>query len=154
MTMGRDERGEARVMAAVFIVTAIGSVAFAVDIGSWLREHRQAQSTADAAALAGAQLLPMNTPNALTQAQTYADKNGSDVIPNGITFRSDYNPNDTIVVQVKRPAPGFFSQIFNIDSTTVGATAAARSGVPMEVKAPAPIVVTKHQGMLTGPGVP
>jgi Flp pilus assembly protein TadG len=150
----RDESGQAMVMTAVFIVTAIGFVAFAVDVGSWYRQHRQAQSTADAAALAGAQLLPMSAPSALTQAQTYADKNGSDVAPGGITVRSDYNPNDTIVVKVKRPAPGFFSQIFNIDSITVGATAAARSGVPIEVKGAAPIVVNKQQQMLSGPGCP
>src|SRR5258708_22294573 len=150
----RDESGQARVMTAVFIVPAIGLVAFAVDVGSWYREHRQAQSTADAAALAGAQLLPMSAPTALTQAQTYADKNGADVVPNGITFRSDYNPNDTIVVKVARTAPGFFSQIFNIDSITVGATAAARSGVPIEVKGAAPIVVNTQQAMLSGPGCP
>ncbi|MHB8642639.1 MAG: pilus assembly protein TadG-related protein [Gaiellaceae bacterium] len=150
----REESGQAMVMTAVFIVTAIGFVAFAVDLGSWYRQHRQAQSTADAAALAGAQVLPQNTAQALTLAQKYADKNGSDVVPGGITFRSDYNPNDTVVVKVKRPAPGFFSQIFGIDSTTVGATAAARAGVPIEVMGAAPIVVSKQQAELSSRGCP
>jgi len=154
MTRLRDESGQAMVMTAIFVVTAIAFVAFAVDLGSWYREHRQAQSTADAAALAGAQVLPGNTAGALSLAQTFADKNGSDVAPGGITFRSDYNPNDTVVVKVSRPAAGFFSSIFGIDSTTVGATAAARSGVPIEVMGAAPIVVSKQQPQLSGPGCP
>jgi Flp pilus assembly protein TadG len=150
----RDESGQAMVMTAVFIVTAIGFVAFAVDVGSWYREHRQAQSTADAAALAGAQTLPQDPVQALALAQKYADDNGAGVVPGGISFRSDYDPNDTVVVKVQRTAPGFFSNFFGIDSVNVGATAAARSGVPIEVKGAAPIVVSKFHPDLSGPGCP
>jgi Flp pilus assembly protein TadG len=150
----RAESGQAMVMVAVFLVTSISLVAFAVDIGSWYREHRQAQSTADAAALSGAQLLPENPDLALDTAQTYADDNGAGVIPDGIKLRSDYNTNDTVVVTVQRTAPGFFSKAFGIDSVNVGATAAARSGVPIEVKGAAPIVVSKFHPLLAGPGCP
>jgi hypothetical protein len=72
----------------------------------------------------------------------------------GIAFRSDYEPNDTVVVKVTRTAPGFFSRLFGIDSTQVHATAAARSAVPMDVRWAAPIVVNKHHPMLSGPNCP
>lgn len=149
----RNEDGQAMVMTSIFLTVLIALVAFTVDVGSWYREHRQAQSTADAAALAAAQALPAaSTVQAQGLATTYADDNGANLDPtNGITFRSDYNPNDTVVVKVARHAPGFFS---GLDSTTVRATAAARSGVPIEVMGAAPIVVNKNQPELTGPGCP
>jgi Flp pilus assembly protein TadG len=150
----RDESGQALLMTVVFTTVLVGATALAVDVGSWFREHRQAQSTADAAALAGAQALPHNPGQAAAWAQEYADKNGAGVIPGGITFRSDVEENDTVVVEIEREAEGFFSRVFGIDSTTVDAKAAARAGIPIEVRGAAPIVVSEQHPLLAGPGCP
>lgn len=150
----RCERGQALLMSVIFTTVLLGATALAVDVGSWYREHRQAQSTADAAALAGAQALPQDPGRAFELAQEYADKNGAGVVPGGITLRSDLDENDTVVVEVKREAAGFFSRIFAVDSASVGAKAAARAGIPIEVRGAAPIVVSEEHPMLSGPGCP
>src|SRR5260221_14094100 len=78
----RCENGQALVVAVLFLVVVIGGAAVAIDVGAWYREQRQAQSAADAAALAGAQALPNNAGQALALAQTYADNNGGS-LPTG-----------------------------------------------------------------------
>ncbi len=148
-----DDSGQAVVVTVVFLASLIGAVALTVDVGSWFREHRQAQSTADAAALAGAQSLPQDPAQAYSLAQTYGDKNGANIeAVGGITFQSAWGPNDTVTVKVRRTAPGFFSKLFGIDSATVHATAAARAGLPNEARWAAPIVVNKLHPYLTGAG--
>lgn len=149
----RSESGQALVVTVVFMVCLLGGVALTLDVGSWYREHRQAQTTADAAALAAAQLLP-NTNSAKSTAQDYADKNGGGIDANGVTFSSSLEPDDTVAVHVTRTAPGFFSKIFSIDSATVHAHAAARTGVPIDVRWASPIAVNKLHPMLAGPGCP
>ena len=150
-----EQRGQAIVMTVVSLTALIACVGFTVDVGSWYRAHRQAQQTADAAALAGAQALPGDTAQATVLAQDYADKNGSGIdAVGGITFRTAFNPNDTVAVKVTHTAPGFFAKLFGIDSVDVHAVAAARTGVPIAVKGGAPIVVSKYNPMLAGPGCP
>jgi len=148
----RSESGQALVVASVFMVVLIGAVAMTLDVGSWFRQHRQAQTTADAAALAAAQSLPSaNTATASASAQSYAAKNGGGIdVSGGISFRSDFEPNDTAVIKVTRTAPGFFSKLFSIDSANVHATAAARSAVPAQVTGAAPIVVQVSHPYLSG----
>jgi len=145
----RNESGQALILSVAFGIVLLGSVALSLDVGSWFRQHRQAQTTADAAALAGAQSLPSaDTGAATAAAQDYAGKNGGGVdAGNGITFRSDFTTNDTVVVRVTRSAPGFFS---GIDTTLVHAHAAARSAVPQSVKGAAPIVVNITHQYLSG----
>jgi hypothetical protein len=154
----RHETGQALVVTTVFMVVLLGGTALTLDVGSWYREHRQAQTTADAAALAGAQSLPGNTLGATTVAQTYAGKNGGGILATGgITFRSsagDFGPTDTVIVKVQRTAPGFFSKLFGIDSVQVHAEAAARSAVPIDVRGAAPIAVNKLHPLLAGANCP
>lgn len=150
----RNESGQAILLTVFFLTVAIGAVALTIDVGVWFREQRQAQATADAAALAGAQALPTNPSQAISDAQTYAGKNGGGVVAGDITLRNDYAPNDTIAVTARRTSPGFFSRLFSIDSVTVHASAAARVGVPEQVMGVAPIVVNKLHPMLSGPGCP
>jgi len=151
----RNESGQALVVTALFLGVSIGGTALTIDVGSWYREHRQAQTTADAAALAGAQSLPANTIQATSVATNYAGKNGGGVDEvNGVTFRKGIQDHDTVVVNITRTAPGFFARLFGIDSTQVHARAAARSAVPIDVRWAAPIVVNKHHPMLSGPTCP
>ena len=152
----RSESGQVVVIMLLFLTALIGGVALTLDVGSWYREHRQAQQTADAAALAGAQVLPAAPDQALGLAQTFADKNGGGVnASGGITFLSSFEPNDTVVVKVTRTAPGFFSKLFGIDSVNVHATASARAAVPIDVRYAAPIVVNVlHPDLAGTPGCP
>jgi hypothetical protein len=150
ITRFRDERGQALVISAVFMTCLVGAVALTIDVGSWFREHRQAQTTADAAALAGAQVLPDDPATAITLAQDYADKNGGGITPGGVTLSSSRGTNDTISVTVRRTAPGFFSKLFAIDSASVHATASARTSLPWAARWAAPIVVNKLHPDLTG----
>jgi hypothetical protein len=149
-----EESGQALVVTVLFVFVVIGCTALTLDVGSWYREHRQAQTTADAAALAAAQMLP-NTASATSTAQDYAGKNGGGIdTTNGVTFSSSQEPDDTVVIHVTRTAPGFFSKLFAIDSATVHAHAAARTGVPIDAKWASPIAVNKLHPMLAGPGCP
>jgi Flp pilus assembly protein TadG len=136
----RSTHGQATVLTVVFLTVLVGMAALVLDVGSWYRAKRDAQSTADAAALAGAQGLP-DTTNAQGLAQQYASKNGGlgtgtvTFPPKGIT------PNDTITVTVKRTAPTFFSKLFGKNSVSVGATATVTSEPVSQARYVAPITV-------------
>jgi Flp pilus assembly protein TadG len=146
----RNQNGQATVITVVFLVVLLGMAALVLDVGSWYRAKRSAQSTADAAALAGAQSLP-DTSAARTLAQQYATKNGG--IGSGtVTFSSAQSTNDTITVQVSRPAPGFFSKLFGVRSVTTGGTATARSEVISQARYVAPITVHYKHALLNCKG--
>jgi Flp pilus assembly protein TadG len=147
----RSDRGQATVLTVVFLVVLLGMAALVLDVGSWYRADRATQSTADAAALAGAQALPGDSATANALAQQYAQKNGG-VGSGGVTFSSKIVANDTIKVTVSRPAPTFFAKIFGKNSVTVGATATARSEGVSSVKYVAPIVVHYKHPLLNCKG--
>jgi len=149
-----EERGQAVLVTVLFLTVLLGAVALTIDVGAWYREQRQAQATADAAALAGAQALPVDPSRAMTLAAQYASANGGGVPFAGISIKTSIRTNDTVAVKVARTSPGFFAKLFSIDSVTVRSTAAARAGVPQEAKFVAPIVVNKLQADLSGPGCP
>ena len=152
----RSESGQALVVSVLFMFVILGGTALTVDVGSWYRQHRQAQTTADAAALAAARKLPAaDTLPAKLSAQTYAINNGGglDAI-GGVTFKTDRVTNDTVTVKVTRTAPGFFAKLFSVDSTQVHAKAAARSAQPYEARWAAPIAVNKLHPKLAGSGCP
>jgi hypothetical protein len=144
----RSARGQSTVITVVFLVVLLGMAALVLDIGSWYRAKRDAQSTADAAALAGAQALPKSTTaNALALAQQYASKNGG-IGTGGVNFMTKYYANDTITVNVQRTAPGFFARLFGKSSVRVGATATARSEPVNQANGVAPITVNWRHSLL------
>jgi Flp pilus assembly protein TadG len=147
----RSSDGQVTILAAVIMAFLVAMVAFVLDIGSWFREQRAAQSTVDAAALAGAQALPLDPAQAMTLANNYADQNGG---ASGVTVTvgSKWVPNDEITVTADKPAEGFFSKILGITTVTVHAHASAVSELPPEVSGVAPIVVNILHPMLTGAG--
>ena len=146
----KNQRGQATVLSLVFMVVLLGMAALVLDIGSWYRADRATQSTADAAALAGAQALPDDTAQASSLASSYATKNGGGL--QSVSFSSSYGPNDTITVQVKRPAQGVFTKLFGVSSVNVGSKASARTALTSEAKYVAPIVVKNTHPMLIGCG--
>ncbi|HEX6699396.1 MAG TPA: pilus assembly protein TadG-related protein [Gaiellaceae bacterium] len=150
----RRECGQALVLMVLFLVSLLGMATLVLDVGSWYRSKRQLQSTADAAALAGAQALPNFPGDANSLAQQYATKNASDLSTADYSIGSDLFPNDRITVHVTRNAPGFFAKIFGVDSVQVGATATAQAKMMAQAKHVAPIVVKDAQSMLGDPGCP
>lgn len=147
----KSEAGQALVLTVVFIFVLLASCAAVIDVGAWFREDRDTQRIADAAALAGAQALPESTGDATTLALEYADKNGGGLSADKISFSKTVMDNDTIETVVERQAPGFFAQLFGIDSVKVGSIARARAGVPGAAKWVAPIVVSeKHENLVCG----
>ena len=149
----KNQRGQATVLSLVFMVVLLGMAALVLDIGSWYRADRDTQSTADSAALAGAQALPDSTASASNLASGYASKNGGGL--QSVSFSSSYGPNDTITVQVKKPANGVFTKLFGVNSINVGSKATARTALVAKAKYVAPIVVRNtHPKLLGTPGCP
>ena len=150
----RREEGQVLLLTVLFLAGIIGMSALVLDVGSWFREKRQLQSTADAAALAGAQALPGSPTSATTLAVKYADANGGGVSSADVSISSMLGANDTITVQAKSTAPGFFSKMFGVDVVDVGASAAARAALPQEAEYVAPMVVSDKHPLLGGAGCP
>jgi hypothetical protein len=137
----RDERGQAIVLMTLSLVVIMGMAALVLDVGNWFHTKRRLQGTADAAALAGAQLLPNDSSGAQSQALAYANKNGGDVAGANIIVTSTVLPNDTISVRARRTDPGIFSGILGIASADIDARAKARVGPPTKARYVAPMVV-------------
>ena len=151
MSTNERQSGQATVITVIFMTVLIAMAAAVLDIGSWYRADRALQATVDAAALAGAQALPDDPSEAQALALQYAGKNGGDVDVTEISISTKVLANDTITVDAKAPAPGFFSRIFGIDSVTVGARAVARAGGLSQAKYVAPIVVhEQHPKLVCG----
>ena len=154
MNLKRNQSGQAMVLTVLFITALMGMAAMVLDAGSWFRAHRELQATADAAALAGAQELPDDTSTATGLANQYADKNTSGLTAKDVSFSSKYTSNDTIKVHLQKPAPGFFSKVFGIDSVQEGASASALATGMTAAKYVAPITVNKAHPMLADIGCP
>jgi hypothetical protein len=148
MSSRRHDCGQAAVVTVLFLVVLLGMAAAVLDVGSWYREDRKLQATMDAAALAAAQALPDDPGAADALANQYATKNGGGLDTIEVTMTKVWN--DTVKVTGSRPAPGFFSKIFGVDSVTVNGTATARSGVLANAKWAAPIAVDEQHPYLQG----
>jgi Flp pilus assembly protein TadG len=144
----RSERGQVVVLTVVAMVVILGMAAMAIDVGSWYQTQRHDQAVVDAAALAGAQALPDDPAQAVSLAVAYANKNGITLAPSEVNISSAVGANDTIRVAAARPSPTFFAKIFGLNSVQVGASAAARTGLPAAARYVAPIVVPITNPML------
>jgi Flp pilus assembly protein TadG len=138
----RGERGQVIVFTVISLLVMLALSAAVIDLGSWFQADRRLQTTVDAAALAAAQALPNDTAQAQALAEEYADKNGGGL--DTVTFKTTVVANDTVEVKGAAPAPGFFSQVFGIDSVTVNATATARVGALATARGASPIAI--HSG--------
>jgi Flp pilus assembly protein TadG len=151
----RNESGQSTVIMLVFLVVLLGMAALVLDIGSWYRADRATQSTADAAALAGAQALPYNPANASSLALQYAGKNGGGLSSSDIQISNGVGTNDTISVHVRRNANGVFTKLFGVNTVPVGSTAKARASLMQSAQYVAPIGVNiKHPNLKGTPGCP
>ncbi|MGZ8783390.1 MAG: pilus assembly protein TadG-related protein [Gaiellaceae bacterium] len=143
----QQERGQVVVLVVVMLVVLLGFAALVVDVGYAYYAHRQLQSSADAAALAGAQELP-NAALAEQVAREYSSSDGSknehDDIPDVVTTVTTKcinsipgcDPVNAVVVLEKAPTKTFFAGLFGIDTfkITARSTACSPCGVkPLDI---------------------
>ncbi|HVF21002.1 MAG TPA: pilus assembly protein TadG-related protein [Mycobacteriales bacterium] len=143
--IGRDDNGAVAVLVAILAVVLFGSAAVAVDLGKAYQRRRATQTTADLAALAGAQDLPNaqtacrsavryllhNPPSGEAFDVTEADCSITGDTPDGTV---DVTPGNTsITVSVPRREVQFgFAAVLGYSGTSVDAQATA------EIQSPAP----------------
>jgi hypothetical protein len=141
MSRTRNERGQVIVLTVIALTVLLGMAALVLDVGAWFHSKRQLQATADAAALAGAQMLPDTPGTAVETAVSYADANGGGLLAGDVTVSSTNSGNDTISVATKKQEPGFFSRVLGVSVVDVGANAKAIVGTPAQARYVAPMVV-------------
>ncbi|MCH8051764.1 MAG: pilus assembly protein [Chloroflexi bacterium] len=137
-----SESGQTIVLFALALTVLIGFLALTFDIGMMALDRRSAQNAADAAALAGAQMLPNDPDAAIADATAYAALNGfsADEI-SAITVSSTYATNDTIEVALSRDVDFAFAPVLGLSSGTVNVSATAATGGVVGVALLAPLAV-------------
>src|SRR5580704_858259 len=132
------ESGQALLAAAFSLIVLLGAAGLAIDMGYLRYQKRLQQSAADSAALAGAAELPFgNSGQVTTAAINDATLNG---FPDGFTGPDKiYHVNVTVnpafsfggeaavQVQVQVTQPTFFMKIFGVPSTSIIASAVAKT---------------------------
>jgi Flp pilus assembly protein TadG len=139
MARMRSESGQAMVFLVFALLGLTGMASLVIDGGSWRRTQRQVQTAADAAALAGAQDLPIDA-TASAAAADYAQRNFSGIAAPTVTFPST-SPcvaHACIDVVASKPVSGIFLPALN---ATARAHARAMVSVPLFMKNVAPIAV-------------
>jgi Flp pilus assembly protein TadG len=132
----RDESGQTLVFGMLALGTLIAVVALVLDVGSWMRAQRRAQSVADAAALAGAQQLP-------DQAAAVGNVDNSALQNSwtGTPLQSLFPDPSTIKVVAQEDVSGLFAPLAGMFSISIGAHASARVGVSATLPNVAPIAL-------------
>jgi hypothetical protein len=122
----RSESGQVvPITMIVMLGVLLGICALVIDIGAWFESSRKLQSVADAAALAAVQDLPAAPAAASSDAQSYAQANGTPLTSNPV-ISSTTTANDTVTVSTSAQAPLFFARVVGITSATVHARAVAQ----------------------------
>jgi Putative Flp pilus-assembly TadE/G-like len=176
--LGGDERGAVLVHVAVAMLALIAFSAFAIDYGTLLVSRRQAQNSADAAALAGAISLAFDDPDDIARAQAAAAAAGvankvwgvepsivpaTDVqlipCPTGAPglpdtcIRADVY-RSTARLNRSNALPTFFAQIVGVNSQDVRATATAQVLIANAVECMKPWALADKWGETWEAGAP
>ena len=121
------ERGQVLGLVTVSLVTVLGASALVLDVGSHYVEKRKSQDAADAAALAGASMLPAGTSSGMQSSLSSFDSSND---PRGtynfvVSQSTGASAPDTVAVTVNSTDPSVFSRIFGISSVNVTTQATA-----------------------------
>ena len=138
MKLLREENGQVIVISAIFLaLTALGFIAFAVDIGYLFRQKRLAQGAADAAALAAASEVSAGySANKQLVANAAAKQNGFDtglaVNPASVVLSTPSTGSFTgsayVQATVSQPIATYFSRAFSNNLARVSVSASAVAG--------------------------
>ncbi len=119
----RRPRGQTAVLFTLAIVTLVGGIALCTDVLVMYTNWESMQKAADAAALAGANLLPVDPAGAIATAQSYAARNqltGSEV------GTPTVSPDDQeITVTASRTVPYYFGRVLGLTHQLVQVSATA-----------------------------
>ena len=119
-----EEKGAVLIIVVLAMVVLLGMAAFAVDFGLAYNSKADLQNAADAAALAGAQELPL-TATAMSTAYTYAEANGCPQSQTTVT--TPYNGDSSqIEVVCSDTVDYYFAQVLGVSSGNVSARAVAQ----------------------------
>jgi Flp pilus assembly protein TadG len=129
--MKKNERGQSLVIIAISFLALVAMAALIIDGGSLYLNRRNAQTAADAAALAGARELCVNkgndsaVQNIVTQ-YAITENGATQLVENPTINRpNNTNPNYSVTVKVMLETSSFFAGILGIENNTVQAEASA-----------------------------
>ena len=127
----RDEAGQVFVIFALALPVLLGASAIVVDVGNLFFQKRTLQGAADAAALAGSQVLS----DAAALTGNYSGLNAGTATtgplqnctlnPNGDCY--SLLSNDRVEVKLRKSVHTFFAGIFGLPNVTVSARAVAKA---------------------------
>jgi hypothetical protein len=132
----RDESGQALIMVALCLTCIMGFVGFATDVGVLLHAKRNLQIAADAAAIAGANYILIDSTKIVTAGKAASAQNGVTDGSNGASVTVTNGPLSGphagvagyIEAIVTQPQPTFFMRLFSFTSMSVKARAVAFNG--------------------------
>ena len=149
-----DERGAVTVIVAILLVTLLGFVAIAVDVGVIYSERAQLQSGADASAVALAQKCARNAADPLcsttsTLARDLANQNALDGMSQVNNIQLDKSGQKVSVTTSAKETGGtdnsvslFFAGVLGVPTKEVGAKSSAEWGSPVKGPTVFPITVS------------
>ena len=124
-----DESGQSMLLLAMMLSVLMGFAALVIDVGMMTIERARIQGAADAAALAGARMLPGNPNAAIDDAAAYAALNG---INEGeiaaINVTTTGSANDTLQIELERDVAFGFARVLGLYGATVSVSATAHTG--------------------------
>jgi Flp pilus assembly protein TadG len=148
----RSEAGQSVILFVVGLIGFVGIVAAVLDVGQFLVARRNAQNTADAAALAGASMLPDDPDAARELAAEYAATNGLEGDDVSISIETRDYTNDTVRVTVSRGVDFSFATVLDLFGATTTVSAAASRGSVYGSSGLAPFAVIEDVFAGLGPG--
>jgi Flp pilus assembly protein TadG len=138
--LASEESGQIMMLTGLLLVIMLAAVALVIDIGHAQLVQRQLQAGVDAAALAGAQDLPIKADAEATANEfspTPGSKNAVNTVDNATTTvdvrcittipgcNTRYGTSNAVSVSASAKVPTFFGRIVGVDSLTVRARATA-----------------------------
>jgi hypothetical protein len=138
MRVVNDDRGQAIVIAALFMTLLLAIVGIGIDIGWYQLNLIRMQRAADAAALAGVVYLPGNQTGAFTAAYAEATKNGFTDGAGGVTVvpRQDATNNRMLEVTIQGPVQTYFARLLGTASIQGARIARAEFVLPVPMGSP------------------
>jgi hypothetical protein len=138
----RDERGQAAIMAVLFFTFLLGFVGFATDVGGFLYAKRNLQIAADAAAIAGAKEIRIDSTKIVSAGKAASAQNGVTNGVNGASVAVNAPPlggphaGDASYVEaiVRKPQRTFFIGLLGFASMPVAARAVAFNGAQNDIQ--------------------
>lgn len=134
--LGSDQ-GIVAIWTALLAVVLFGMAAIAVDISRWYVEGQRLQKAVDAAALAGAVLLPGDPADASIAARTLAERNGWDIDGTTVTYQDGAGSRPSQMrVTMSSTVENGFGAMLGVPTKTITRTAVAEYAGPAPMGSP------------------